>query len=193
MDVKECDNMAILLTNGKYYISHNKTGAVIKVSDIEQAQNFYTVEKAERQINKTPGKCCGYYCIDTEVTPIETVVQSETRTKKIKKKSAVKRKHYSEEQRRTIYEKADGCCQLCGRRIGFHDMTVDHIIPLEKGGSNDLDNIQAACAVCNRFKANVYPDVFFDRITEIFMYQMGKQYNDNLAWKMARNMLMEIL
>lgn len=72
-------------------------------------------------------------------------------------------------------------------------MTVDHIIPLEKGGSNDLDNIQAACAVCNRFKANVYPDVFFDRITEIFMYQMGKQYNDNLAWKMARNMLMEIL
>lgn len=38
--------MAILLTNGKYYIAHNRTGAVIKVSDIEQAQDFYSVERA---------------------------------------------------------------------------------------------------------------------------------------------------
>ena len=183
--------MAILLTNGDYYIAHNKTGAVIKVSDIEQAQNFYTVEKAEHQINKTPGKCSGYYFIDTDVTPIETIMKSEP--KKIKKKSAVKRKHYSGAERKAIYEKANGCCQLCGRKIEFRNMTVDHIIPLGKCGSNDLDNTQAACFVCNQFKANVYPQLFLDRITEIFMFQMEKQYSDNLTWKMARNMLMEIL
>lgn len=183
--------MAILLTNGEYYIAHNKTGAVIKVSDVEQAQNFYTVEKAEHQINKTPGKCSGYYYIDTDVTPIETVMKSET--KKIKKKSAVKRKRYSEEQRRTIYKKSGGCCQLCGRKVPFDGFTVDHIIPISEDGSNDLDNTQAACAVCNRFKSNIYPEQFFDRITEIFMYQMEKQYSNNLTWKMARNMLMEIL
>ena len=180
--------MAILLTNGQFYIAHNKTGAVIKVSDISQAQNFYTVEKAEHQINKTPGKCSGYYYIDTDVTPI---VKSEA--KKIKKKSAVKRKHYSGAERKAIYEKANGCCQLCGRKIEFHNMTVDHIIPLGKDGSNDLDNTQAACSVCNQFKSNIYPEQFFDRITEIFMYQMEKQYSNNLTWKMARNMLMEIL
>lgn len=183
--------MAILLTNGEYYIAHNKTGAVIKVSDAEQAQNFYTVEKAEHQINKTPGKCSGYYYIDTDVTPIESIMKSET--KKIKKKSAVKRKHYSGAERKAIYEKANGCCQLCGRKIAFEDMTIDHIVPLGKDGSNDLDNTQAACFICNQFKANVYPELFFDRITEIFMYQMEKQYSDNLTWKMARNMLMEIL
>lgn len=185
--------MAVLLTNGEYYIAHNKTGAVIKVSDAEQAQNFYTVDKAINQINKTPGKCSGYYYIDTDVTPIETIVQSETRTKKIKKKSAVKRKHYSGAERKAIYEKADGCCQLCGRKIEFRNMTVDHIIPLGKDGSNDLDNTQATCRVCNQFKANIYPEQFFDRITEIFIFQMEKQYSDNLTWKMARNMLMEIL
>ncbi len=37
--------MAILLTNGKFYIAHNRTGAVIKVADIEQAQDFYSVER----------------------------------------------------------------------------------------------------------------------------------------------------
>ena len=42
--------MAIILTNGVYFISHNATGGVIKVSTIEQAQNFYTIEKAEKQI-----------------------------------------------------------------------------------------------------------------------------------------------
>lgn len=183
--------MPILLTNGEYYIAHNQTGAVIKVSDIERAQDFYTVEKAEHQINKTPGKCSGYYCIDTDVTPIETVMKSET--KKIKKKSTVKRKHYSGAERKKIYEKANGCCQLCGRKIEFHNMTVDHIIPLGKDGSNDLDNTQAACSVCNQLKANIYPEQFLDRITEIFMFQMEKQYGDNSTWKMSRNMLMEIL
>ena len=183
--------MAILLTNGQFYIAHNKTGAVIKVSDISQAQNFYTVEKAEHQINKTPGKCSGYYYIDTDVTPIETVMQSET--KKIKKKSAVKRKHYSGAERKAIYEKADGCCQLCGRKIPFDNFTVDHIIPISEGGSNNLDNTQATCIICNQFKANIYPEQFVDRITEIFMFQMEKQYRDNSTWKMARNMLMEIL
>ena len=58
--------MAILLTNGKFYIAHNRTGAVIKVTDIEQAQDFYSVERAINQRNKTPGKCAGYYYIDTE-------------------------------------------------------------------------------------------------------------------------------
>ena len=58
--------MAILLTNGKYYIAHNRTGAVIKVADIEHAQDFYSVERAINQRNKTPGKCAGYYYIDTE-------------------------------------------------------------------------------------------------------------------------------
>ena len=52
--------MAILLTNGKYYIAHNRTGAVIKVADIEQAQDFYSVERAINQRNRTPGKCAGY-------------------------------------------------------------------------------------------------------------------------------------
>ena len=58
--------MAILLTNGKCYIAHDKRGKVIKVTDIEQAQDFYSVERAINQRNKTPGKCGGYYYIDTE-------------------------------------------------------------------------------------------------------------------------------
>lgn len=186
--------MAIILTNGVYFIAHNATGGVIKVSTIEQAQNFYTIEKAEKQINKVPGKCFGYYPVDTDVTPVhKTESEDQKKNRKILKKSAVKRKIYSGMQRKEIYDKAEGHCQLCGRKITPNTMTIDHIIPFADGGSNELDNLQAVCKQCNQLKANIYPEQFLDRITEIFMYQMEKKYTDNLTWKMARNMLMEIL
>ena len=58
--------MAIVLTNGDSYIAHSSTGAVIKVQDREKAQDFHTVEKAKRQKDKAPGKCAGFYYIDTD-------------------------------------------------------------------------------------------------------------------------------
>lgn len=186
--------MAIVLTNGEYFIAHSKTGAVIKVSDIKQAQDFYTVEKAEAQKNKTPGKCFSYYWIDTDETPVQPVEQDiQPKPKRIKKKSAVKRKQYSVEERKEIYDRANGCCQLCGRKIAFEDMTVDHIIPISIGGADKMENLQCTCFADNQFKSNILPEQFFDRITEIFMFQMEKNHGDNLDWKISRNLLMGIL
>jgi 5-methylcytosine-specific restriction endonuclease McrA len=40
-------------------------------------------------------------------------------------------------------------CAYCG---GVDDLCIDHIIPLARGGSNDLDNLQILCRVCNSSK-----------------------------------------
>lgn len=40
-------------------------------------------------------------------------------------------------------------CRYCGR----HATTVDHVIPLERGGTNDEANLVAACGRCNSSKA----------------------------------------
>lgn len=129
--------MAILLTNGKYYIAHNRTGAVIKVSDIKQVQDFYSAERAINQRNRTPGKCAGYYYIDTE-----------------KYKAKIKRKNYSDEERKIIYNKSGGRCELCGQRLLFEEMTLDHIVPLSMGGEDSMENLQTACYACNCRTAN---------------------------------------
>ena len=39
-------NMAIVLTNGKYYIAHDATGKIIKVRNKSEAQDFRSVERA---------------------------------------------------------------------------------------------------------------------------------------------------
>lgn len=168
--------MAILLTNGKYYIAHNRTGAVIKVADIEQAQDFYSVERAINQRNKTPGKCAGYYYIDTE-----------------KNKAKIKRKSYSDDERKIIYDKSGGRCELCGRKILLEDMTIDHITPLAMGGEDDVENLSCTCYPCNLFKGNILPSDFMERITDIFLYQMERRHKDRVKWKIVHKMLNKMI
>lgn len=38
--------------------------------------------------------------------------------------------------------------------------TVDHIIPLSRGGTNHRSNTQGMCAACNREKGNKHPELF---------------------------------
>lgn len=44
-----------------------------------------------------------------------------------------------------------GYCYICGSNIG---LTIDHVIPISKGGSNDKSNLRLACEYCNSFKAD---------------------------------------
>ena len=184
--------MAILLTNGKYFIAHNKTGAVIKVTNISKAQNFYTMERALNQIKKAPGKCKSYYPVDTSVT--EIVVASETeKITSVGNKKKIKRKRYSAEQRKIIYQRANGRCKLCGRKIELNNFSLDHVIPLSMGGADSMTNLQATCRGCNFQKSYFLPDQFFDRISEIFVYQMEERYGRKDDWKAVHKLLMKML
>jgi len=189
---KRGDGMAIVLTNGELFVSRKKTGGVIKVKDISQAQDFHTMERALNQIKKAPGKCKSYYPVDTSVT--EIVVASETeKIINVGNKKKIKRKRYSAEQRKIIYQRANGRCKLCGRKIELDNFSLDHVIPLSMGGADSMTNLQATCRGCNFQKSYFLPDQFFDRISEIFVYQMEERYGRKDDWKAVHNLLMEIL
>lgn len=56
-----------------------------------------------------------------------------------------------------MHEEQNGKCAYCGITISWnmpHDIHVDHIQPLSKGGSNELDNLALACADCNLSKGD---------------------------------------
>ncbi len=44
-------------------------------------------------------------------------------------------------------------CQSCGANLmGKKQAHVDHIVPLARGGTNDIDNLQTLCASCHSTK-----------------------------------------
>lgn len=95
--------------------------------------------------------------------------------------------------RELIYKNADGKCELCGRKIGYNIMTLDHINPLSMGGSDSVDNLQCTCKTCNNFKGNILPDNFMEGIVRIFMYQMEKKSGNSFRWKMVHRLLKKMV
>ena len=55
-------------------------------------------------------------------------------------------------KRRSIYLKYGGRCAYCGSPLDIHQMTVDHVLPQSKGGSNSLENLMPSCRKCNTEK-----------------------------------------
>ncbi len=50
-----------------------------------------------------------------------------------------------------------GTCWYCGEKVGFKNLTMDHIIPLSRGGRSTKDNLVPCCRRCNTRKKNALP------------------------------------
>ena len=63
---------------------------------------------------------------------------------------------HTDEDIRDQHKRQKGRCYWCGKKVGdtYH---VDHVIPLDKGGSNGPENLVIACPVCNLSKGSKFP------------------------------------
>jgi len=52
---------------------------------------------------------------------------------------------------------ASGICYYCGRNVGRENLTMDHVVPLIRGGKSTKGNIVAACKECNSKKKYMTP------------------------------------
>lgn len=55
----------------------------------------------------------------------------------------------SREQINRLIKRDEAVCRTCG---STKDLTVDHVIPLARGGSISIDNLQILCRKCNQKK-----------------------------------------
>lgn len=54
-------------------------------------------------------------------------------------------------------KKGRGLCFYCGRRTPVSELTMDHIVPLVRGGRSSKSNIAPCCKDCNNKKSYMLP------------------------------------
>lgn len=50
---------------------------------------------------------------------------------------------------RKLFYRDGGICGVCKKRVKSGDGSIDHVIPLERGGTHTWDNVQLTHKVCN--------------------------------------------
>ena len=77
------------------------------------------------------------------------------------------RRTFTDYEKKTIYAKYNGCCGICGKPVRFKKLTIDHKVPLSKGGTNALNNLQLACGTCNQAKQNFTEEEFLEKLWDL--------------------------
>lgn len=84
-----------------------------------------------------------------------------------------KRKNISKTVRFEVFKRDSFTCQYCGKNAPDAVLEIDHIIPVSKGGDNDISNLITSCFDCNRGKSN-------KKLTENKTIKLQKQELDKL-------------
>jgi 5-methylcytosine-specific restriction enzyme A len=50
-----------------------------------------------------------------------------------------------------------GLCHYCRRQVGAKALTMDHVVPLGRGGTSSRGNVAPACKDCNNRKKGMVP------------------------------------
>lgn len=73
----------------------------------------------------------------------------------MKQKKSIKRKPIGKKLRFDVFKRDGFQCTYCGKTPPEVTLEIDHIEPVSKGGTNDINNLVSACFDCNRGKRNV--------------------------------------
>lgn len=68
------------------------------------------------------------------------------------------------ELRRALIARDGRCCAACG--AANCPMTIDHIVPISRGGLTRMENLQLLCPACNELKSDWVMDFRPEREAE---------------------------
>jgi HNH endonuclease len=87
--------------------------------------------------------------------------------------------------RKAVCERATDCCEYCQMQaVLSHDpFSAEHIIPVSKGGQDDLENLAWSCLGCNLYKSTTTHsyDLLSGDLVPIYNPRIEK-WSDNFQW-----------
>jgi hypothetical protein len=97
----------------------------------------------------------------------------------------VQRRKIPEDIQQRVHERALNLCEYChtSELWQYVRFTVDHIVPLSQGGTDDLENLCLACFHCNRRKSDLLTgiDPITGTIVPLF-HPRQEIWNDHFTW-----------
>jgi hypothetical protein len=84
-----------------------------------------------------------------------------------------------------VRRRANFLCEYChaSEQWQYVPFTVDHVIPLSRGGSDTLDNLALACFHCNRRKSDKLTAFDSETSSEVALFNPRLDvWNDHFGW-----------
>ncbi|GAK58104.1 HNH endonuclease [Candidatus Vecturithrix granuli] len=87
--------------------------------------------------------------------------------------------------RQVVKQRAHACCEYCLSQEQFstQPFSVDHIIPVEKGGDTTSENLAFSCQGCNNHKYTKTEgyDTITHRMVPLY-HPRSQQWDDHFVW-----------
>jgi 5-methylcytosine-specific restriction protein A len=75
-------------------------------------------------------------------------------------------------------KRSTGICYYCGRKYNPVELTMDHLIPIARGGKSVHANLVPACKECNNKKKYLLPTEW-----EEYLESLKKEMSSNNEWQ----------
>ncbi|MEW6586076.1 MAG: HNH endonuclease [Nitrospirota bacterium] len=91
---------------------------------------------------------------------ISPVTEEEIRKEKIKAQALRKTQWWKRKC-------AEGVCYFCGKKVQPKELTMEHVVPLVRGGRSSKGNLVPACKECNSKKKYLLPVEWKDYLSAL--------------------------
>ena len=106
------------------------------------------------------------FLIDFNKLVVRTLEETEIPEQYLTPKKTIKRQNIPQWVKRAVFHRDKGRCVFCNKDLTgiittLNSSNFDHILPLDKMGTNDPCNIQLSCETCNKSKgANEHTPIY---------------------------------
>lgn len=132
----------------KLYCEDKKSAQEISDYILKEKKIFITARSVQRQLKKL-----GLIRQLSEAFNL-AIKQGRKSYEHLKKpiKSSLLRRGITLKTRFAVLQRDSSKCVICGKTAQDDILVVDHIIPVVKGGTNDIKNLRTLCRECNHGK-----------------------------------------